>query len=106
MTDKEKKLLDYMYEQANNLADFMHRNGYGGEDFRGAGTRLSIDLIDDAGNKIDLIESGFFVVKDGDVKRSVRKSLNPYTDKVDYYEYNYEEEDERGGEISEELPDV
>lgn len=106
MTDKEKILLDYMYEQANNLADFMHRNGYVGEDFRGAGTRLSIGFIDDAGNKIDLIESGFFVVKDGEVKRSVRKSLNPYTDKVDYYEYNYEEENEREREISEELPNV
>ena len=106
MTDKEKKLLDYMYEQANNLADFMHRNGYGGEDFRGAGTTLSIDYKASNGEIVDLIESGFFVVKNGEVVRSARKTLNPFDDSVEYKEYNYEEENERGREVSEELPDV
>lgn len=28
VSEKEKKLLDYMWEQANNLADFIERNGY------------------------------------------------------------------------------
>ena len=27
MDKKEKQLLDYMYEQAQNLIDYMHRNG-------------------------------------------------------------------------------
>ena len=105
MTNKEKILLDYMYEQANNLADFMHRNGYGGNDFRGAGIKLSIDYKASTGEIVDLIESGFFVVKDGEVVRSVRKALNPFDDTVGYNEYDYEVENERG-EISEDLPDM
>jgi hypothetical protein len=28
VSEKEKKLLDYMWEQANNLADFIRRNEY------------------------------------------------------------------------------
>lgn len=105
MTNKEKILLDYMYEQANNLADFMHRNGYGGNDFRGAGITVSIDYKASGGEIVDLIESGFYVVRDDDVVRSARKTFNPFDGSVGYNEYDYEEEDERG-EISEDLPDM
>ena len=50
VTDKEKILLDYMYGQAQNLLDFMRRNGY--EDYRHTMITTMIDKDDDRYNYI------------------------------------------------------
>ena len=50
VTDKEKILLDYMYEQAQNLLDFMRRNGY--EDYKHTMITAIIDKDDDRYNSI------------------------------------------------------
>lgn len=50
ITKKEKILLDYMYEQAQNLLDFMRRNGY--EDYQHTMITALIDKDDDKYNSI------------------------------------------------------
>lgn len=50
ITKKEKILLDYMYEQAQNLLDFMRRNGY--EDYKHTMITTIIDKDEDRFNAI------------------------------------------------------
>ena len=50
VTKREKILLDYMYEQAQNLLDFMRRNGY--EDYQNTMITALIDKDDDKYNSI------------------------------------------------------
>ena len=50
VTKREKILLDYMYEQAQNLLDFMRRNGY--EDYQHTMITTLIDKDDDRYNSI------------------------------------------------------
>ena len=50
VTDREKILLDYMYEQAQNLLDFMRRNGY--EDYKHTTITTILDEDDDVYNSI------------------------------------------------------
>lgn len=50
VTKKEKILLDYMYEQALNLLDFMRRNGY--EDYEHTMITAMLDKDDDKYNSI------------------------------------------------------
>lgn len=50
VTNKEKILLDYMYVQAQNLLDFMRRNGY--EDYQHTMITTIIDKDDDRYNSI------------------------------------------------------
>ena len=50
VTNREKILLDYMYVQAQNLLDFMRRNGY--EDYQHTTITTIIDKDDDRYNSI------------------------------------------------------
>jgi hypothetical protein len=50
VTKREKILLDYMYEQAQNLLDFMRRNGY--EDYQHTTITAMLDKDDDKYNFI------------------------------------------------------
>lgn len=50
ITKKEKILLDYMYEQAQNLLDFMRRNGY--EEYEHTMVTTILDKDDDKYNLI------------------------------------------------------
>ena len=50
VSKKEKILLDYMYEQAQNLLDFMRRNGY--EDYQHTAITAMLDKDDDKYNFI------------------------------------------------------
>lgn len=70
VNEREKKLVDYMYTQAQNLLDFMRRNGY--EDYHLATITVLIDKEDDKYNSITA--DGVMFGTNHKVQRTVRKA--------------------------------
>lgn len=71
VSEKEKKLLDYMWEQMNNLEEFIRRNGYPSE-------CMYMISLNPSLRAYDVSVSTFY--KDNNVHRSVHKE-SFYSDK-------------------------
>lgn len=80
MTDKEKKLLDYIFEQGKQLVKFMNDNGYGDE-YRGNGFTAYADG--------DVFAS-FATFKNGTVERICEKKT-AFGQEAEYKETRYED---------------
>lgn len=87
ITNKEKILLDYMYEQAQNLLDFMRRNGY--EEYEHTMVTTIIDKDDDRFNSICVDATQMDNCKS---VRRVSKEYSIITESSSYKEWNKGEE--------------
>ena len=92
ITADEKKLLDYVYEKANDIADYCHRNGMivpvyisVRPDFKSANGKDVFDYR--SANFSEDYESGR-------TKRIVTLSYNFYNDRSEYHESLYEDTDD------------
>ena len=82
VTKREQILLDYMYEQAQNLIDFMRRNGY--EDYQHTMMTTMLDKDDD---KYNLIGVDATQMEHCESVRRVTKQYNMVTGKSNYKEW-------------------
>ena len=89
ITADEKKLLEYLYEKANDIADFCHRNNMilpvsinVLPDYKGIGTTYDARFV----NFSEYYPSG-------NISRIVSIDYNPYTNTADYKESLYEDEE-------------
>lgn len=87
VSKKEKILLDYMYEQAQNLLDFMRRNGF--EDYQHTMVTTIIDKDDDRFNSICVDATQMDNCKS---VRRVSKEYSIITKNSSYKEWNKGEE--------------
>ena len=87
---KEKELLDYLYEKANDIADYMHRNGMT--------VPVSISVHPDfsvSGPTYDYRDVSFSEHYDsGHTKRIVSLGYNAYEEKAEYYVSLYEDKED------------
>ena len=89
ITADEKKLLDYLYEKANDIADYCHRNNM----------LLPVSLIIEPdyqhGSKTYDYRRVDFTnhYPSGRVSMIVSLSYNAYTDKAEYDESRYEDKE-------------
>lgn len=81
MTDKEKKLLDFIFEQGKQLVKFMNDNGYGDE-YRGNGFTAYAD-----GD----VYASFANIKNGKVTRICEKKT-AFGQEAEYEEKRYDED--------------
>ena len=88
VTKREKVLLDYMYEQAQNLLDFMRRNGY--EDYQHTMITTIIDKDDDRFNSICVDATQ---MEHCESVRRVSKEYSIITETSNYKEWDMGEED-------------
>lgn len=92
ITADEKKLLDYIYEKANDIADYCHRNNMI--------VPVSISIRPDyptceGDNVYDYRNVCFYEdYESGNTKRIVSLGYNFYTDKAEYRDTHYEDIDE------------
>lgn len=82
VSKKEKILLDYMYEQAQNLLDFMRRNGF--EDYQHTMVTTIIDKDDDRFNSICVDATQ---MEHCESVRRVSKQYDIVTEKSNYKEW-------------------
>lgn len=91
VTAKERKLLDFVYRQGQELVKYMKENGYG-DKYESISLYVSPNRIYD-GHKHDFISSSFSEFYDsGEVKRIVSSTTNYITQKPEVTETNYEKE--------------
>ncbi len=91
ITADEKKLLDYMYEKACDIADYLHRNGMNvpvsimvHPDYEGAN-----------GDTYDYMNATFSEdYESGHVKRIASLNYNYYNDRAEYNCTEYEDKEE------------
>ena len=90
ITDDEKKLLEYVYEKANDIIDYCRRNN----------VSLPVSLSIEHDYIIDCKAFDYRRVSfserylSGRPKRIVSLSYNPYSDKAEYDEFTYEDKDD------------
>ena len=89
ITPKEKALLDFMYEKANDILDYCHRNGVT------VPTSIHIHPDYNGGEVIYDYRNVSFSegYESGRVKRIVSLHYNGYEEKAEYDESLYEDED-------------
>lgn len=90
ITADEKKLLDELYRTAQNISDFLRRNGYT--------VPVSISVTNDTnfeGTVFDGIYTTFVEhYESGNIRRIVSKNYNHTTGKSDYCESVYEDKED------------
>ena len=89
ITADEKKLLEYLYEKANDIADFCHRNNML--------LPVSINVLPDYKGIETTYDARFVNFSEyypsGNISRIVSIKYNPYTNTADYSESLYEDEE-------------
>lgn len=90
LTSQEQEVLDYLYEKANDIADFLHRKSFK----HPVDVRVQIDRKDreKAYDLRDVSFSEFY--GSGNVMRICGLSYNQYSSKTDTREWVYEDEDD------------
>ena len=90
ITDDEKKLLEYVYEKANDIIDYCRRNN--------VSLPVSLSIEHDYkyyGDTFDNRSVSFSErYPSRRTKRIVSLSYNPYSDKAEYMEFTYEDKDD------------
>ena len=80
MTQKEKAILDFMYDQAVELNVFLRANGYANGD-------MYVVAVSPSTNKHDYTDVTISHKKDDKPYRRITKHKNVVTGKADYEEY-------------------
>ena len=87
ITTEEKVLLDQLFTAAQNVVDFMRRNGYTGQ------TSINVRVDEDA-DKFDSISvNGVEFYQSGNGKRLFYKEMNCLEDAPKYRETKWEDEE-------------
>lgn len=87
MKKEEKVLLDQLFTAAQNLTDYMHKNGYSGV----ALLTIQVDKDDEIYDSISV--SKYEHYKSGRAKRCISKDMSCTKNVPEYTEVNWEDND-------------